>query len=256
MDAESLPTFATSATTAKLDEALAKAQANIHNAAKDKDNPAFRGSKYADLASIWDACREALGTNGIAVSQWVLHSDDNRLHIVTRVAHCGEWIQARFSLPVGKCDAQGYGSAVTYARRYALAAAVGVAPDDDDDGNAASAGVENKKPGKKPQSKAPDIAPPKRDEKVEAARSAMVELSKRVLATATELGWKRDIATIAAQALGKPWDQAKDRGPRYTAEEYEAIRRDLVVELELLEAEVKMRETADAAMGGVEGAAE
>jgi hypothetical protein len=127
----------TSVETAKLDEAMAKAQSKVSAAVKDKINPAFR-SKYADLASVWDACREALTSNGIFVSQWPIHSEDGRLHIVTRLAHKGEWIKAHFSLPVGKQDAHGYAGALTYAKRMSLSAAVGVVADDDDDGNAAS----------------------------------------------------------------------------------------------------------------------
>lgn len=127
----------TSNDTAKLDEALAKAQGEIEAASKDRNNPAFK-SKYADITSVWEAARPALAKHGISVTQWPIHADDNRLHIVTRVAFKGEWIRAHFSIPVTKQDAQGYGSATTYAKRYALAAALGVVADDDDDGNAAS----------------------------------------------------------------------------------------------------------------------
>lgn len=127
----------TSETTAKLDAALAKAQGEIEAASKDKINPAFR-SKYADLSSVWAAIRPALSKHGIALTQWPVHSEDGRLHIVTRLAHDGEWIRAHFSIPVQKQDAHGYGSATTYAKRFSLAACVGVVADDDDDGNAAS----------------------------------------------------------------------------------------------------------------------
>lgn len=130
--------FATSDTTDKLDAALSKAQGEIVAASKDKTNPHFK-SKYADLASVWEACRGALTKNGINVTQWLLHSEDGRLHIVTRLACGGQWLRGHFSIPVSKPDAQGYGSATTYAKRFALAAAVGVVADDDDDGNAASA---------------------------------------------------------------------------------------------------------------------
>jgi hypothetical protein len=131
--------FATSESTAKLDAAMSKAQAEIQPAAKDKVNPHFKSS-YADLSSVWDACRAALTKHGICVSQWPLHSADGRLHIITRLACSGEWVRAHFSIPVAKQDAHGYGSATTYAKRYALAAAVGVVADEDDDGNEASAG--------------------------------------------------------------------------------------------------------------------
>jgi len=129
--------FETSQTTAKLDAALAKAQGEIEAAAKDKVNPAFR-SKYADLTAVWAAIRPALSKNGVAVTQWPMHSEDNRLHLVTRLAHDGEWIKCEFSIPVDKSNSHGYGSAVTYAKRFALAAAVGVVADEDDDGNAAA----------------------------------------------------------------------------------------------------------------------
>lgn len=136
-DINDLPVFETSPETAKIDAALAKAQAEITAAPKDKENPHFR-SKYADLASVWSACRDALTKNGISVTQWPLHSSDNRLHIITRLACGGEWIKGRFSIPVGKQDAHGYGSATTYAKRFSLAAAVGVVADEDDDGNGAA----------------------------------------------------------------------------------------------------------------------
>ena len=128
--------FTTSSTTAQLDAALAKAQGEIEGAIKDKMNPHFR-SMYADLASIWAACRPALAKHGISVTQWPIHSDDGKLHLITRVSHCGEWLQSSFSIPVTKQDAHGFGSAITYTKRFALAAALGIASEDDD-GNEAS----------------------------------------------------------------------------------------------------------------------
>lgn len=143
----------TSAETAKLDEALAKAQGEIEAADKNGKNPAFK-SRYADLTAIWEAARPALSKHGISVTQWPIHADDTRLHIVTRIAFKGEWIRAHFSIPVTKQDAQGYGSATTYAKRYALAAALGVVADEDDDGNAAS-----HRPTYEPKQVAPTPAP-------------------------------------------------------------------------------------------------
>lgn len=134
--------FETSPETDKLDAAMAKAQASVSAAIKDKNNPAFR-SKYADLSAVWEACRSALTANGISVTQWPVHSTDGRLHLVTRVACAGQWMRAHFSIPVQKADAHGYGSGTTYAKRFALAAAVGVVADDDDDGNAASQPVKS-----------------------------------------------------------------------------------------------------------------
>lgn len=134
----------TSESIASLAAAMAKAQATIDGAKKDSANPHFK-SKYADLASVWDACRAALTANGLSVVQAPGPCVDNRLEMTTMLLHSsGEWISETLTIPLAKVDAQGYGSATTYARRYALAAMVGVAPEDDD-GNAASAskGVDN-----------------------------------------------------------------------------------------------------------------
>lgn len=123
--------FETSQSTEKIDIALAKAQSKISSAVRDSVNPHYK-SKYADLASIWNACRSALTENGISVTQWPIHSEDGRLHLVTRLAHAGEWMRGTFSIPAAKQDAQSFGSAITYIKRFSLAAAVGIAPDDDD----------------------------------------------------------------------------------------------------------------------------
>lgn len=127
----------------ELSTALAKAQGKIKGATKDADNPYFK-SKYADLASVWDACRAELAANGLSVVQaprasafeggWIIEVETRLLHA------SGQWMADSLTLPVGKPDAQGVGSAITYARRYALASFVGVAPEDDD-GNAAVKGT-------------------------------------------------------------------------------------------------------------------
>jgi hypothetical protein len=121
-----------------LARALARAQGVMASASKDKTNPAFK-SRYADLASVWDACREPLTSNGLAVVQLVTAADKASVTVETRLLHeSGESVSSVLTMPVEKPTAQGVGSAITYARRYALSALVGVAPDDDDDGNAAS----------------------------------------------------------------------------------------------------------------------
>ncbi len=129
--------FKCSEQTDKLDEALSKAQGEIEEAAKDSDNPFFK-SKYADLASVTKACKAALSKHGISRSQWPVHTEDDRLHVITRLACAGQWMQSEWSIPISKLDPQGYVAALTYCRRGALAAACGVAPDDDDDGNHAA----------------------------------------------------------------------------------------------------------------------
>lgn len=133
-------------TIASLAAALAKAQATMEGAIKGRANPAFKGTKYADLSSVWEACREQLVTNGLSVVQFPGEMVDNRMQMTTQLCHeSGEWMRATLSIPLSKVDAQGYGSAVTYARRYALAAVVGVCPEDDD-GNAASVPASRRDP--------------------------------------------------------------------------------------------------------------
>lgn len=117
--------------------ALAKAQTEMGKALKDSDNPHFK-SKYADLASVMAACMPALNANGIAVLQ-PTHDEDGRMYVKTIFVHAssGETAECRVPLIVAKNDMQGYGSAVTYARRYGLMSMAGIAPEDDD-GNAAA----------------------------------------------------------------------------------------------------------------------
>lgn len=130
--------------------ALAKAQANMGKAIKANKNDHFR-SKYADLGNVMDACLPALNEAGIAVIQ-PIGSDEQGLYVKTVFIHgeSGEDIQCRVPLILGKNDMQGFGSAVTYARRYGLMAMAGIAPEDDD-GNAAAASAPNGKPAPKPQ---------------------------------------------------------------------------------------------------------
>lgn len=133
-------------TIAALAAAMAKAQAEIEGAAKDKVNPHFR-SKYADLGNVVDAIKPALAKHGLSFIQ-VSHDCEAAAKVETVILHSsGEWLSCgAVSVPVTKNDAQGFGSALTYARRYSLAAAFGVAPEDDD-GNAASANAPKKKAG-------------------------------------------------------------------------------------------------------------
>ena len=122
----------------ELAAALAVAQGKITGALKDSANPFFK-SKYADLASVWDACREALSANGLAVVQ-TTEADKTGIVLTTTLMHkSGQFISGTLAMQ-GKDDSpQAMGSAMTYARRYALAAIVGVAQVDDD-ANAATHG--------------------------------------------------------------------------------------------------------------------
>ena len=133
----------------ELATALSKVQGELTYAKKDSANPFFK-SRYADLESVWDACRSLMAANGLSVIQMPGNYFEGRMWLVTRLCHnSGEWIEQEMSVPVQKADAQGAGSALTYMRRYALAAFIGVVQADDD-GNAAS---QQTKPTLKPVAK-------------------------------------------------------------------------------------------------------
>lgn len=112
--------------------ALLKAQKAVTFAAKDAKNPHFKSS-YASLPSVIDAVKGALNDSGIVFIQSTSPSDSGMLNLTTRLLHeTGEWIEDTATVPLPKSDPQGYGSAVTYARRYSLAAMLGLYQDDDD----------------------------------------------------------------------------------------------------------------------------
>ena len=126
----------------KIAPALVKAQSEIGKAAKTAMNPHLR-SKYANLDSVWNAVAPALQVNELMVMQSPVISDDNKLHLETMIIHSsGEWIKEEMAMPIPKQDPQGYGSALSYARRYHLSAMLGVTQDDDD-GHAAKASVKH-----------------------------------------------------------------------------------------------------------------
>lgn len=129
----------TSETTKEISGALAKAQGAMRPAIKDSSNPAFKGSKYADLTAVWESIRGPLTANGISVLQDV-ENHGEAISVVTRLQHeSGEYVEfGPLTVPMSKTDAHGVGSATTYGRRFALCAAVGVVADVDDDGNAAA----------------------------------------------------------------------------------------------------------------------
>jgi hypothetical protein len=111
--------------------ALAKAQGQLKPAVKDSSNPHFK-SRYADLASVWEACREPLSANGLAVTQTVISQEDSQF-LVTTLGHVsGQWMKSFMKLPLQRPGPQELGSCLSYCRRYSLASMVGVFQDDDD----------------------------------------------------------------------------------------------------------------------------
>jgi len=120
---------------AELAKALNKFQSRNVSVKKTSVNPFFH-SKYADLASIWDACRDELTKNELSVSQVAGHNESGIVIETILMHNSGEWISGSQAINPIKNEPQAIGSAITYARRYALAAILGLVADEDDDAEA------------------------------------------------------------------------------------------------------------------------
>lgn len=126
-----------SETIGEIAKALCKAQDEMGGAAKSSTNPFFNSS-YSALPEVIKAIKEPFCNHGLSYSQFPV-VEDGRAGVITILMHTsGEWLESKLLLPVAKQDAQATGSAITYARRYALQSIAGI-PSEDDDGNAASA---------------------------------------------------------------------------------------------------------------------
>ena len=134
--------------------AIVAAQLKMVPAAKDHVNPYFN-SKYADLASVWEALvcfREA----GIAITQSPMEAPAGHLALETQLTHVtGQWMRSRLVVPLVKQDPQSAGSALTYARRYALGCMTGLVTEADDDGNRAGQAPERPQSAQEPRAPAP-----------------------------------------------------------------------------------------------------
>jgi hypothetical protein len=152
--------------------ALAKAQGEIGHASRDSANPFFK-SKYADLGSVWDACRAALSKNGLAVTQTLDLAGERQVLITTLGHSSGQWMKSLMAMPV-LVKPQEVGSCVTYYRRYALAAMVGVYQSDDD---AETASKATREAAHKEQPK-PMPMPVAKDEKKERPKATKEQLDR------------------------------------------------------------------------------
>jgi hypothetical protein len=193
--------------------ALAVAQSKMKPAIKDSSNPAFgTKAKYADLTSVWEACREALTANGISAIQDVARPNGH-VEVTTRLLHkSGQWLEfGPLSMPIDKPNAHGVGSATSYARRYALSAAVGVVQDDDD-GNAASGVGAPDKPADAPAmknklaavtsgAKVPDPKPEPPAQLSEAALKEAAKMIRKELDKAPDMATVEEIKTHHATTL-------------------------------------------------------
>lgn len=191
--------------TPKLDAALAKVQGDMTAAPKGATNPHFRTS-YADLSSIIQAVTDPCSRYGVARYQPVWTNDRGEIVITTRIAHAGEWAEADLIMPVDKKNAQGVGSAITYGKRYGLAAMLGVATVDDD-GNGAAASPPPRRPAP-PERRASKPKPPTLREQV----VAQVEKVSQSLRLNLGAAWSECLA-----AAELPSDLGGDQGPNSDA---------------------------------------
>ena len=123
--------------TSTLNSALVSALGELRNVPKDKVNPHFK-SRFTSLDAILDATRPVLAKHGLAMSQEPVF-EDGMAGVVTRIIHAGgESRESKLLLPLRDQSAQGVGSCLSYARRYSAAAVLGIASDEDDDGQVAS----------------------------------------------------------------------------------------------------------------------
>ena len=140
----------------ELSKALNKFQAECSGAKKSANNPFFK-SKYANLEEVINCAKEPLMTNGLSVSQFPTASE-GKCGVETILMHSsGEWISSVLLLACTKQDPQAYGSAITYARRYAYQSVLGI-PSEDDDANAATKGKPKSTAVKSTQEKTLDVA--------------------------------------------------------------------------------------------------
>jgi len=154
----------------ELSAALAKAQGAMKVAVFDKQNPHFK-SRYASLASTIDAIRKPLAENGLSVTQ-TTEMKEQAFVLVTTLRHAsGQWVSSEYPLPIA-ADPQKLGSALTYARRYSIAAIASIASDDDDD--AEGVRVQG------PTSSAPAPSEPISPEQVEGLQSMIVEVNANI----------------------------------------------------------------------------
>ena len=128
-----------SAEISEIAKALINVQRQLQPATKDANNP-FTKSRYATLNSVMDSCREALLSNGIWLCQYPVPAEPGYLGLVTKLTHAesGQWQSSLAVVPLPKADPQGVGISMTYMRRYALSAMLGIVTEEDTDGEFAS----------------------------------------------------------------------------------------------------------------------
>jgi hypothetical protein len=202
-----------SASLAKLFEALAKAQKEIQPATLDMVNPHYK-SKYASLSSCQGAYKEPLAKNNLALIQQVF-SDESGFYIRSVLGHSsGEWISNTFRLIIDRQNMQGLGSAITYARRYSANSLIGVVDIEEDDGNRAVDTIENK----------PQATTVVRPQPTKISTKPVIEIMKDDLEiegaiNVIEIGnIKIPAGPLSGMTIQQAWQVATDKTYRYVDE--------------------------------------
>lgn len=192
---------------ASLAAALAKAQGEMENAGKNSVNPHFK-SKYADLAEILNTVRPVLSKHGLAVTQFPAF-EAGTAHVETILTHAsGEWMSGTCSAPVQKSDPQGVGSALTYLRRYSLAAVCGLAQEDDDANSALKPKGQQQLPATPQQAPRPQTQAPPQSRPVMAGKQSIDDLSSY---------YANDSAEVMLDDINEMIVKAKPGAPRIDA---------------------------------------
>jgi ERF superfamily len=200
----------------ELAKALAGFQAEVANVPKNGVNPFFK-SKYATLENVIDTIRPTLKKNGLSFAQFP--DGDGLTTILMHTS--GEWLEASSAMTVRDATPQGQGSAITYLRRYALSAVLGIATEEDDDGNAAAKPAERAQPAARTTQRAQPPKPTKDEAtaRLEAFKERIVTLLKLLdKPTKTKKQCEDAVFDLVGMAL--------------TAENYEAIGEALAERLE------------------------
>jgi hypothetical protein len=201
----------------KLAEALAKAQMELQNPTKNCVNTHFK-NRYADLASVRDAVIPTIAKHGLSIVQMPCDMGGQAALTTLLMHSSGEWVETTTLLRSVKNDPQGIGSALTYARRYALQSIAGVAADDDDDGESASTPTQHRSQPQpaKPQSKPATPSHSQRDKlqadlencksraEYEAACNLIVLASRAGTISEEDRLYLRKYAERAAEKFPKP----------------------------------------------------
>ena len=188
--------------------ANSKAQGEMRPAVLDSENPFYK-SRFASGASVQNACREALAKNGLSVTHLPYLTEDGLVILHTKLTHSsGQWVACEWPIEPVKRDPQGWGSALTYAKRYCLAAITGVVSEagEDDDGNAASDPdkAPNKPKAQKPP--APKPKPPKPPDDMAPTIAAAEGDIEAALAMPPDDGWALldgVVATLKGSAVDR-----------------------------------------------------